>query len=102
MTSATHLEWPLETVEFLARSPSRVRVLEAIQEDPRTRNELKDLTDVSRFTLSRTLADFEDRGWIVRSGQRYELTGKGGLVSSELKTLLSNLAAAEELDGVLD
>lgn len=92
----------LDHVEFLARSESRVEVLEALDQEPRTRNELKELTDISRFTLSRTLSDFEDRGWIERVGKRYETTGKGAVVASEFKTLLANLDVAETLDGTLD
>ena len=92
----------LDHVEFLARSESRIRVLDAIHEQPRTRNELKELTDISRFTLSRTLADFEDRGWIERVGKRYETTGKGAVIAAEFETLLANLDMAETLDGALE
>lgn len=102
MSSITDLERPLESVAFLARSPSRFRVLEAIRSEPRTRNELKAMTDISRFTLSRILADLEARGWIVRAGNRYEPTGKGTIVVSEFETLLANLDVAEELNGALD
>ncbi len=41
----------LDHVEFLSHSESRVRVLNTIYEQPRTRNELKDLTDVSYTPL---------------------------------------------------
>lgn len=92
----------LDAVEFLARSESRVRILDAIHLQPRTRNELKELTDASRFTLSRTLADFEDRGWIERAGKRYETTGKGAVIAAEFDAMLRNLDAAESLDGTLD
>jgi predicted transcriptional regulator len=92
----------LDHVEFLSRSENRVRVLDAVHERPRTRNELKELTDASRFTLSRILADFEDRGWIVRAGEQYETTGTGGVVAAEFETLLANLDVAESLDGTLE
>ncbi len=71
--------------EFFARSQSRVEVLRRLEQDPRTRNELKKLTDISRFTLSRALSDFGDREWIERVGKRYETTGKGPVVASEFE-----------------
>lgn len=92
----------LEAVDFLSRSESRVRVLDAINEQPRTRNELNDLADASRFTLSRTLADFEDREWIVRSGKYYKTTPMGAVVAAEFEALLANLDAAETLNGTLE
>lgn len=91
----------LEDVEFIARSPSRVRVLETIQEAPRTRDELKQATEASRTTLSRLLADFEDRGWIDRADSRYQLTPEGSFVAAEVIRLLENLETASRLDGTL-
>lgn len=96
------IEQSLEPVEYLTRSPTRIRILDALDKDARTRDELLEVTDVSRFTVSRTLAEFEDRGWIRRSGDVYELTGEGSFVTSELTSLLSNLAVTSKLDGTLD
>jgi predicted transcriptional regulator len=91
----------LENIEFLSRSSSRVKVLDALQEEPRTRDELKNETDASRTTLSRMLADFEDRGWITRSNGQYQPTPEGEFVASEVKRLLENMETAEKLDGAL-
>lgn len=102
MDEVEDFEGAIEAVEHLARSPHRIRVLNTLYRGSRTRDELKELTDVSRFTLSRTLGEFEDRNWIVRSGQHYELTGHGALISSELGSLLSNLDVAAKLDGNLE
>lgn len=93
---------PLEDVEFLARSGSRVAMLETIEESPRTRDELKETTDASRTTLSRTLADFEDRGWLVRENGRYRSTPEGAFVASEVTRLLENMETAEGLDGAME
>lgn len=92
----------VEDVQFLSRSESRVTVLNAVTERARTRNELKELTDVSRFTLSRTLSDLEDRGWIERAGGQYEATGRGAVVAEEFESLLDNIGVAESLDGALE
>ncbi|MDX1747981.1 MAG: hypothetical protein R3324_18775, partial [Halobacteriales archaeon] len=91
----------LNDVEFLARSESRVEVLDAVHEESRTRDELEGVTDVSRTTLSRMLADFEEREWIVRSNGRFELTPEGAFVASEITRLLENMETAEKLDGTL-
>jgi predicted transcriptional regulator len=91
----------LDDVEFLARSPSRMAVLDAICETPRTRDELKESTDASRTTLSRMLADFEDRGWVERTNGRYRSTPEGGFIASEMTRLLENMETAERLDGAL-
>jgi predicted transcriptional regulator len=92
---------PLESVEYLARSASRTAVLDAIHEKPRTRDELKNVTDASRTTLSRTLTDFEERGWVTRSNGQYEPTPEGTFVASEISRLLENFEAADVLDGAL-
>jgi predicted transcriptional regulator len=91
----------LDDVEFLVRSPSRMAVLDAIHEAPRTRDELKESTDASRTTLSRMLADFEDRGWVERTNSRYQSTPEGAFVASEVTRLLENMETAEKLDGAL-
>lgn len=91
----------LEHIEYLSRSPSRVQVLDAIHEAPQSQRDLRELTDVSRVTLSRTLANFEDRGWVERTNGVYETTPEGAYVATEVTRLLSNLDAAASLDGVM-
>jgi predicted transcriptional regulator len=91
----------LDDVEFLSRSESRVEVIETIDEAPRTRDELKQATEASRTTLSRMLADFEDRDWIFRENGRYQSTPEGAFVASEVTRLLENMETAEKLDGSL-
>lgn len=88
-------------VEFLAGSPNRIAVLEAVTAEPRTRDELKTLTGLSRVALSRALSDLEDRDWLVRASHHYETTPLGAVVAAEFTTLLDNLDAAAELEAVL-
>lgn len=101
MSKSVIAEHQLETVEYLARSPSRVRVLDAIRDAPRTRAELKEMTDVSRVTLSRILANFEDRGWIERTNGGYVATPEGSFVATELAGLLANIETLDHLDGAM-
>lgn len=91
----------IEALDYLSRSPSRVTVLEALHEAPRTQPELRELTDVSRVTLSRVLANFEGRGWVERTDGRYVTTPEGGYVASEVTRLLSNLDMVDSLDGAM-
>lgn len=91
----------LESIEFLARSPHRVVALDAIRAEPRTRDELRELTDASRVTLGRILTDFEERDWIVRVDRHYETTSRGAFIAAEFTRLVSNLDALETLPDVL-
>ncbi len=87
----------LEDVEFLARSESRVEVLEAIADAPRSRHELRELTGASRVTVNRIVDDLEDRGWIVRENGRCEATPKGAFVAAEFTRLMDNLETLDHL-----
>lgn len=91
----------LDDVGYLARSPSRVRVLEALEEAPRERRELTALTDVSRVTLSRTLANLEDRGWIEQRNGRYDVTEPGAFIAREFTQLLANVDTLQALDAAV-
>lgn len=102
MDGVEDIEQSLEPIAYLTRSPSRIRILDALDNGVRTRDELVDTTDVSRFTVSRTLAEFEDRGWTSRSATGYSLTGEGSFVICEVRSLLSNVDVAAKLDGTLE
>lgn len=101
MASLDNLEAQIEPVEYLARSPSRLTVLQSINEERRSRRELKELTDISRVTLSRVLSNFEERGWIARTSGDYEITAEGAFVATELTRLIGNMRTLEHLDGAM-
>ncbi len=90
-----------DAIEFLARSPHRVEVLEALAERPRTRHELKELADVSRITIARLLDDLQEWQWIVQDDGQYEATARGRLVSREFSRLRANLTVGDQLDDAL-
>lgn len=87
----------LEDVAFLARSASRVTVLEAISGSPRARHELREATGASRVTVNRILDDLEARGWIVHDDGTYEPTPLGAVVAEEFTRLLDNLETLDHL-----
>lgn len=95
------MDTPLETIEYLARSDHRVEVLNAIQSEPRTRDEIRALTDASRVTAGRIIADLEERGWIDRTGTAYEATMTGRYVATEFTRLMANLEAYADLPPVV-
>lgn len=94
------MDEPLEAVAYVARSPNRIRVLEALGEGPHTRRELGDLTGASRSTISRTLSDLEDHRWIERSGDHYLATPLGRLVSEGISPLVETMETVEALHDV--
>ncbi|AHG00148.1 IclR family transcriptional regulator [Halostagnicola larsenii XH-48] len=72
----------LEEIEFLALSPNRIAVLNALRDAPATRRELGAATGASQPTLGRILRDFDDRNWIVRTAEGYDVTATGRLVAA--------------------
>lgn len=93
---------PLDTIEYLARSDHRVEVLDAICTTPRTREDIRDLTDASRVTAGRIIADLEERDWITRNGKEYEATASGRFVAREFTRLMRNLATYADLPPVME
>lgn len=92
---------PLSAVAFLARSEHRVAILRALATDSRDRRELEAATGASRSTLSRALADLEDRGWIDHESGTYRITTAGSLLVERFVPLLETVEAVETLgDGL--
>lgn len=90
----------LEDIAYVARSSNRVSVLQSLEEGPRTRRELADETDASRATLARVLGEFEERGWIERSGEHYLATSLGRLVAREFAPLIETMRSVRTLGDV--
>lgn len=83
---------PLEKVEFLARSPNRVDLLDILAErGPVSRDVLKDELAVSRSTLQRNLRQLEDREWIRRVDDEYDITALGKRVLLDLRNLVRTM-----------
>jgi predicted transcriptional regulator len=91
-----------DDIEFLVSSWNRLDVLAEIADAPKTRNDLKERTEVARVTLSRILADLEDREWIRRNNDHYEATKTGRYVATELTRLVENLGTLDHLGEAVD
>jgi predicted transcriptional regulator len=95
------MESAIEEIEFLALSPNRVRVLELLAEQDRTRRELSERTDASQPTLGRILRDFQDRAWITRDGSDYRATATGRLVADGFTDLVDIVETERKLRDVV-
>ncbi|UTF54820.1 helix-turn-helix transcriptional regulator [Natronosalvus rutilus] len=84
----------LEDIEFFARSRNRVAVLEALVDRPHTRRSLQLETGASRVTISRIVADLQERGWIRWTDGGYRTTPTGRAVASALIELCETLDVA--------
>lgn len=94
---------PLDQVAFLARSESRVRVLEQLlASGPTTRREFRERLGSSRSTVTRSLSQLEARNWIRETGDAYELTPAGRLVAEQFLTLVESVETTEALSPFLD
>ncbi|WP_396612723.1 helix-turn-helix transcriptional regulator [Haloferax sp. S1W] len=91
---------PREEIEFVARSDHRVKVLDALADQPRNRNELRTATGASSPTVGRVLGDFEDRQWITRAGSAYELTPLGAYVAEQFAALRTAMETEQKLRDV--
>lgn len=100
MSSTDVLEDPLEVVEFLARSPNRVNVLDLLTNGPYDRYALEEETGVSRATLGRILEDFEERNWVLESDRTYQTTPLGAYVAETFMDLLQRFEPIPSLNEV--
>lgn len=74
----------LDDIAFLARSANRVQLLSALASRSYTRRELDETTGIAQTTVSRILAEFQDRGWATRSATgEYTATRAGEHVIAE-------------------
>lgn len=90
----------IEDIEFLARSEHRVAALRTLDEGPRDRDELRAATEASKATVARLLNEFDDRNWVVRDGNQYELTDLGEFVAEEFLQLVDRMETERTLRDV--
>lgn len=93
---------PIDDIAFLTRSETRVGVLRAVEAESRTRRELATVTETPKSTLSRTLGELEERGWIERNGRVYELTTAGSLVVERLVPFLRTVTVLQKLGDTVE
>ncbi len=93
----------VETLEFVARSPCRIRVLETLQDtSPVSRESLKEEVDVVRTTLLRNLHGLVERGLIRERDRYYEITSAGALTAAGVSNALERIDTAIRLRPVFE
>ncbi|WP_254764452.1 helix-turn-helix transcriptional regulator [Natrinema marinum] len=93
----------IETLEFVARSPCRIRILEMLRSGDRvSRDSLQDEVDVVRTTLQRNLEGLTEHGLIRERDRCYEITPAGSLAVTGVSTALERVGAADRLRPVLE
>lgn len=89
----------IQEIECLARSPNRIRLLEAVrEEEPVKKQALRNRFDMSRTTLGRNLEMLKDQGWIETPAPRtYALTCTGSLVTTTFSDLMEVVQLTKRL-----
>ncbi|WP_306058081.1 helix-turn-helix transcriptional regulator [Natronococcus wangiae] len=90
----------VDDIAYLTRAEHRSPTLIALTVRPRSRAELWELTGVSSSTIRRTLGEFEDRGWVRRSGYQYETTQLGAFIAAAMAELLERFETEQKLRDV--
>jgi predicted transcriptional regulator len=91
----------IEDLQFLTGSVQRVLVLEALTDGPIDRRDLREDLGISQPTTSRTLAEFEDRGWARHDGREFRTTELGTYVADALTAVLEAMRIARRLADVV-
>lgn len=91
----------LDDISFLARSASRVRVLETLASGPHDRAELQAATGIPRATVGRIVTEFEGRGWVKHDGRHYTTSPLGGFLVAEFRSLVEGVTTMQKLRGVI-
>lgn len=99
MGDATELsEDALGDIGYLARSASRVRILDLLATEPYTRGEVEETTEIARTTIDRIINEFEERGWARRTTDGgYEATPTGKRIVTEFKPFVESMEAIRKL-----
>lgn len=92
----------LDELAFLARSKTRMAVLESLSDQPRDLRDLSDDLGVPRTTLSDNLVQIEERGWIERTEGAYRLTTLGRTVNRVVSACRRSIGTANDLSPFLE
>ena len=98
MDTPLRLDGPtVEDVQYLTGSRTRLLLLDRLSAGPVDRRDLRDDLDISQPTTSRTLAAFEDRGWVTHEGREFRTTPVGSFLAEVLGTFLEHVETAGRL-----
>lgn len=87
----------LEDLAYLARSPNRVKVLDALVSEPRSTRDLREVTETTKTTLNRILNEFDDRSWAHRTADGlYGATPQGEHIWVQFRTLVESMSVIRD------
>jgi|AntRauTorckE6833_2_1112554.scaffolds.fasta_scaffold05094_2 predicted transcriptional regulator len=92
----------LEDVAYLARSENRVRILEALSQEPHSRRDLVDVTGVSSATVGRVLQELQSHGWAERTPRGHLTTPAGDRIVAEFEPFLGAMNAIRHLGDAVE
>lgn len=88
----------LEDIAYLSRSDNRLVILTALTEGPHTRQELEEVTGVSRATIGRVVNEFEERHWANRTTEGdYVATPTGHHMATQFTPFAESIEAVRRL-----
>jgi predicted transcriptional regulator len=92
-----------DRIEFLSRSPARIRLLAALRRaGPLTRDEIRGRLDASRTTVTRNVEALCEQGLARRIGNEYAIARAGELIADDYLDLAGTIAIARELEPFLE
>lgn len=75
-----------------------MQILDALSRESYTRKGVEETTEVARTSIDRIINEFEQRGWVHRTGDgRYRATPTGEQVMAEFEPCVESMAAIREL-----
>lgn len=92
---------PREDLEFLFGVSNRLRTIEELADSPATQKDLVEATGTSRFTVSRYLDGFLERGWVERDDSNFHLTPLGHALYEEILKLVDTIDTLSNLDDLV-
>ncbi|WP_139231257.1 hypothetical protein [Halostagnicola kamekurae] len=75
-------KWTWTRLEYLARSPRRIRILRYLRNNSEQRETISEDLDIPQSTLIRTLKEMTEYGWITKvSSGEYTVTSMGSAIA---------------------
>ncbi|WP_083864450.1 helix-turn-helix transcriptional regulator [Natrinema pallidum] len=90
-----------EQIAYLSRSANRPRLLRSIADQPGTPSDLVERCSISRATVQRIIADFENYGWVIKNNGKYGLTAAGSLILETYEETITKIDQIIETKPVL-
>lgn len=92
---STFSEITWDDAQYITSSEYRIKLLNKIHEGQSSKKDLHDL-QIPRSTVSRTISQLVERGWIMENSQEYEITDVGNQIRENFLSFMQTIAPANE------